>query len=482
MTSVIRGCNPRNFPLFFEIDKHGKTGGFYSLLADDLLTHVRRLVNATLEVRSENDGIGNIIDAPSGMYDGCIGRLQRNQSDVMTQLANYAHPADHLNQGLVFIDSVIQFISTYNTRSEQESNVVQVESMFNSFNVHVWLLCLLTMFVGSTILSLRQQLMQDSMCTKLTFKPSCRPVYEVITHMTATGSITITGPSVSPLNISLSLFARVVLIYLCSLIKTELVALRPPDTFRSYQDLLDKNVSVAFLKGWDQFLAFKTAPADSLEGKLWNLTVQRYPKMNFMFQVDSGFIWAVKLILLRKMAVVTDSVVGQAFMRNLCKLFTQESLFNMGRSLFGLHDLRVKSIFPLYAQDKSAEDVMKGVLFSQSFKGPAFLQLRSGLNSFLERGLVLKAANALGAIDATQSILQGQEHSQSSGLVDACSRNILYEPTIKIESVGARNIRNLVIIIGLLNLSALYCFAYEMRLVSRLRHGSSSSHRISVKR
>ena len=476
MSSVIRGCNPRNFPLFFEIDSHGKTGGFYSSLVDDLLDHVHKMVNSTLEARSENDGIGNMIDEKTGMYDGCIGRLQRNDSDVMTQLANYAHPADHLNQGLVFVHSVIQFISTYKTRSAKEVKPVQVESMFNSFNSHVWLLCLVTLLAGSTTLALRHFLLRQASPSTGESDHSDQPVYEVATHMIGYGCVKATGPSANVLSISLSIFTGVVLLYICSFIKTELVALRPPDTLRSYQDLLDKNVSLAFLKGWDTFLAFKSAHPDTMEGKLWNLTVQRYPKMDFMFQVDSGFIWAVRLILQQKMTVVTDSTVGQAFMRNLCKLFTQESIVNIGRSLFGLNHVTVKSIFPLYAQDETAEDVMKGVLFSESFKGFAYVKIRRGLTCFMERGLVLKAAETLKTIDATKSILEGQEQSQTSGLVEECSRNILYEPTIKIESVGFGNIQNLVVITMSLYLLALYCFVYEMSFFSQKQRRTRSSH------
>ena len=112
MTNEIRLCNPSNFKFLIEYDGN-KFTGILAPFVEDLIQAVRRNANVTLRVRSQNDDFGERIGSKGSLYSGCIGLLQKNQSDVMLLPTNYPHEASNVTQGLIMQESALNMINVY---------------------------------------------------------------------------------------------------------------------------------------------------------------------------------------------------------------------------------------------------------------------------------------------------------------------------------------------------------------------------------
>ena len=139
MANIIRLCHPTNLRFVVVFDE-GKFIGQMGQFIQQMLDKMKSNASLTVKVRSDNDGIGEPIEATDGqVYSGCIGLIQRNESDAMLQMVNYPLPAVNLTQGIVMTDSTLQFVNSYDTT--REIKTVQIDSMFDSFALVVWILC-----------------------------------------------------------------------------------------------------------------------------------------------------------------------------------------------------------------------------------------------------------------------------------------------------------------------------------------------------
>ena len=473
----LRFCSARDYPLFLQKGADGRFIGLFAPLANDVIHYIEKRTNDTLEIRSENDGLGGLVNPETGMWDGCIGLIQRNESDMLLQFGDYPHLASYLKQGLVLGDSVITFIAAYT--SINDVTAVQIESFFATFDPSVWLLSLITLLAGYSFLLLGRFLYSRFKTTdddvSLRKQSYRRPLYQVITHFTDYGQLA-DAPCVSNVifNLALSLFPLLVIFHLCSFIKTELDAVRPPQTFRSYRDLINNNVSLAILRGWDYRYNFELAPKGSERRALWDLSLRRYPQMEFMFNIDLETMNIGNELVRGRAALITDSLFVSTFMKELCLFAVQESTSEFVASFTGLTNFTVNSLFPLSGRDVNEKATLKGFIFSEHFAGSAFNNFRSGAVTFFEMGLVEKSLRIIDSADA-HSLLPtvSQKKHQSSGQIEECTHNVLYQPQIIIEAVALVNIRNLLIIVMLLYLISFYVFLCEVNVVFRKKKNQS---------
>lgn len=476
MNPIVRACYPHDFPGFSGVTEPRKFHGMFGALFGTIVGEIERVINGTIEIRARNDGIGKLVNSSSGMYDGCIGRLQRNQSDLMLQLSDYPLPVSHLDQGFVMMDTVIQFIAAYTAPTEEETDAVQIESLFDSFDRYVWLLCLLSviacyscLLLGRCVSSIATQLGEETSEESSEALNYRRPLYQVITHMTAYGEIAAThSASAKILYLTASLFPLLVIFYLCSFIKTELVAVRAPDTLRSYRDLLDKNVSLAFNVGADSKFHFENAPEGSEERQLWDASVKRYPKMDFIIRINLQFEWLFRRLARREIALVLNSAFTRFFVRPLCRMCIQESGRDMIAAAVGLPNLRARTLFPLSAQDPNARSKLKGIIFSGSINRHIHKKLRHAATIFFENGLASRIMEII--LDADVSAAEVDNDIRTRGLIDDCIANALYQPDMKVDAVGLSNFHNLTVILMMLYLIPFYFLICEKSMAKKLNH------------
>ena len=159
MQSELRICSAGDLPHTIVYESSKK---FTSLSGYHVSEFCRDLIhglNAAYSIHSKNEGVGMSVDSSTDTDSGCLGRLQKNESDMMVRRITYPQETANLIQGAVVVDSVIQVISVYETK--ENTTTAQMISSFASFDLTVWSLCVLTLIGGYLILSISKKMFLD---------------------------------------------------------------------------------------------------------------------------------------------------------------------------------------------------------------------------------------------------------------------------------------------------------------------------------
>ena len=84
---------PINFPLLLEASGK-KVSGVFSQYVTPYFDMIEKAFNATVNFQKDHPGLGDRI-GDSNSYDGCLGKLQRGETDFVGQAVDY--PLDIVN-------------------------------------------------------------------------------------------------------------------------------------------------------------------------------------------------------------------------------------------------------------------------------------------------------------------------------------------------------------------------------------------------
>lgn len=506
MTSAARACLALTHlgSIEFEDDKFA---GPHGAMMNEVIEQVTKKSNFTIDIRAKNDGVGEL-DPATGEYDGCIGRLQRNESDVLFQLSDYPLNATGVTQGDAGFDATFQYLTFYYPRKSNEVSSTPVESCFKSFDETVWSVCLATLFIlylliitrSRTVRKLRLNIcrtkwefsrqllarmsrshssstladdlrirLANSKPTELKESEGRRKINEyymskLLTHATRFGSLDEPrGTFKKIIFLVCSFYSLLVVHYFGSLINTELVTVEPPDIYRSYQDLIDNKVAVAFLKGIKTELFFESGPK---EKKLWDFSLEKYGRSvieTTMADIQTT-IFAARQILFRKMVFITDSIYMPMSLRECCHGLIDEGRKSRFAPIFSIDKTEeAYNAIPIWSQDESAKPVMKSLLFSDAFRGHPYEHTRKVLRTFFELGLTLEFIERM----QNQEMLPqlgfdvGETKSQTYDEIRLCRERILRIPDIDVNAVTFGNFQHFFLFVLLLLFIALLLLGME---------------------
>lgn len=470
-TNLIRACLPLNINFALEYQGN-KFKGTMTENLNSLVDYIEHGGKVALSIRAKDDGIGEK-DELTGQFGGCMGRLQRNESDLLFQLVDYPLNATEIDQGDISHESALHFISVYYPHREKER--VHIESCFFSFDLSVWILCLLTALFLFLLLVVRRKMLQSAaknigLAGQLLAKIRRGKRHEnnitwrqlvlrmrrkrkkkyfltnVLAHMTRSGSPEYPRSFFKKLVFTLcSLFSLVVVHYFCSYIKTELVTIEPPEIYRTYQDLIENKVAVGFTEGFSDYLSFKFAPPGSQEKILWDFSVRKYGK-SILMSANDAINLKKKLFTMtdRKMVLIFGSSLLPQVMKETCKIVCDEKRKVQVKNM--LH-MMTESIyfFPFAAKDPSAKSVLKGLVYSSNFKGPARGQLRKRLRAYFETGLASKVISAVFGTFLDENLGPGKLDGRAYDTIFKCTDGIILTPEFHVSAVALGNISDFVL-------------------------------------
>lgn len=488
MSHEIRACSPQDIRLAATL-KGNKFLGLFATPLNGLIDYIQAGNNLTLHFESKNAGIGEF-NNETGMYDGCIGRLQRNQSDLIFSLLDYPINAENINQGDIGYSQAIQLFGLYYPRTEGELSSVRVESCFKSFSHEVWFLCVSTALIVYLFLQIRRNMYLDferefrhilSSKKKRSKKRSLlrenRPVdisfVNMIAHMTRFGSIEDTdGRFIKIIYITLSFFSLLVIHYFCSFIKTELVTVPAPETYESYQDLIDNDVSLFFVEGFDHYKEFKFAPEKSAEKILWDRSIRNKSEEDVVLSTELNneemLDEYAKLFVTRKLMPVIDSYLVAIIRTVYCQVAFDKAKEKMARERFkkAFADDKLPSPYPKILQDEGIKISIKGAVYSSFFKGEAFSIIRFRLKSIFETGIGLKTISLIiennvlkdSPLAATTTKIAPEDYYE----IRLCKEGTIKQPDIHLSGIKFANIKYFVgLMVFFLTISFL-CLLLEM--------------------
>lgn len=283
---LFRLCHPHSYKQVYEYDVTTKSfKGAIGEVTTEALDFMYRgmnmiLKNVTFEVQADF-GVG-VLDEKTHKWDGCMGRLQENQSDITMQMFKYPMDVDRLKQGLIAYETTLVIGGMY--QPIRVGHLAQTLESFLSFDIHVWLLCLL--FVCMVYMTIRLRINLASRLRRSRSLKRQYPLYFTLTHCARYGVMSSRGLNQKFLFLTTSIFSIVIIHYFCSMIKTQLVVIPEPSVYYSYDDVIRRNATPFFIKGmaYDQFFKSKNAPPE--RKKLWTYATETFGLENLYVEID----------------------------------------------------------------------------------------------------------------------------------------------------------------------------------------------------
>lgn len=348
--SILRICYP-----VIENFLGRENGRFYGLLtpfAQDFMNLARDLNHTYVEA----DSFGSLVDQVSQTYDGCIGSMQRNESDVAIMWNTLPILGPNLRPSVVSGADQAIIVSTYIRDQESMSSadngtsVAGVLDMYDSVEVSVWLLigvvfaiCVLFMRISVTVARVTAITFRDRLRLRLFRRPFEKLLAVgmacALNQHSSCRSHLFRIPHVLVFYCLLTLFGFLLLFYLSSLVKTELVSHKRPTTVDNYEDILLLGVRPIWLRNLGDHTEFEFAPKDSMEHRIWT-RAQEMGMNESLLSLAKGMD-AVKEMASRiadmEAVLITSEIVASVAAPNVCS-FSRSFDFKTYASTYNRND------------------------------------------------------------------------------------------------------------------------------------------------
>ena len=259
-------CWPKVDETILSFQENKVTGFAAEFVEEALEISKTQFVNISV-VWSEK--YGDIVDQKEQRYDGCIGELQNNRSDIVTFPTSFPLMAPNITNGVVFMSTKTTIVSAYsNTFENLKTDVMQC---FAAFDISLWLLVVLSVVILVTLqlLTIRVRVRRRS---------KKEPVLSYLqTVLTAAVLKQFSGFTVRSSRFSVRLMLALTIVFLflthfffASMIKTEMVVMKSPETISNYEEVLEQeNCKPVWIKSISSHYEFADADPNSHAGKIW---------------------------------------------------------------------------------------------------------------------------------------------------------------------------------------------------------------------
>ena len=230
--------------------------------------------------------MGDMVDKERELYDGCLGRLQNNQSDTLMPMMDFPILGPGMTQTFPIWWQKTMIVSTYDSRISQQGT--DVMDAFHSFAPHLWALTAITfacfLVMIPIVLLLDQSVTHLKQMKRLpNLRRSIRPLVSQtwtmvlgnVIHQNSSYHVRSEKLHFRCQLLLLVVYAFLISFYFTSMIKTEMVVHKRPDTMSSYQDILDRpHVRPYWFRALRDHIDFEQADPLSPEGRVWQRASQ----------------------------------------------------------------------------------------------------------------------------------------------------------------------------------------------------------------
>lgn len=452
--SKIRVCNALAFKFFFDLKKKGASGVF-GWHYNDLIAKLALVHNLTIELNSHG----------SGRYRDCLKTLQRNDSDVITMFTRYPLEMENITQESIVTSVKSQFLSVYFTK-DQHALQNLITSSFSSFPWIFWLFIVLAIISMWLILRFNNEdenyqmkeykIMKNDKEFKINLPHKVKKggyFYQVIVHMTRHGTIRNSIGFINKLAFILaSFFAILVLNFVSSSIKNQLVIVEEPRILKTYRDLLNYNAYIFYPGGMGYFHPFAYSHNGTIEHELFEFSSNRYgPGTLNQVRVgkDERIVKQNFYRMMNQQAVlILDSITGKGILKSSCSLFYNKWIVE---PLFKIKVNTTKRALYL-SQDPNSGESMKAFVFSSFFaKSRIYPVIKNALTVCAEHGLLIRIFKKISRTNFAYDILKmtanvSKRPMANKKLISACSRGKIITRGHEIHILTLQNIDSLLII------------------------------------
>lgn len=471
----LRLCHHKNFPGILHFTEEKGFSGSVGPRLQEAIEILKYYGNATIEF-AINQGIG-VKNEQTGKFDGCLGRLQNNQSDIVTMLSPYPMNVSNLSQGMIFYDTNLVIGGMYGEANITASG--QILDSFKSFTTFVWITCILLCFIISCVAWLRSKIIRR----RRVRGENCI-LYHTVSHCTRQGELSSTGLTSKIIYSTASIYSLLILHYFSSYIKTELVTIEEPQVFYTYRDIIERKAVPIFPRGlaYDDFFKGKEATKERKE--VWSYA-KKFGEENLYIEMNPVNIFAVALVTLEKRAVMimestmmpilpnsgcpfaaTDQYMLSRFSRETAN---PETIQTMSRA-FELTSTEEKAVldftrrFPstvdklprfLFhtSRDPSEESFIRGMVVNEHLPGQVKRSLFHLARKIFETGFVhrtirvLSETDIIGSHPAVATLGLDKKFSSKMKHEHECKSETIIKPEVEYHSLTFDNMMSLMIVI-----------------------------------
>jgi len=238
----------------------------YSIVKDFNITRLIRHMH-----KKDNKTVDEIQDA-----------LQNNECDV--GLLHYNTPIllENITQGPVVYESKLTMTSAYKSDHLTGISGDALDSLSNFSHLVFVIIFAFSLIIGLAIYlneSLKLSFinifwLRPQRKKRLRKSKKSKRIIDIVLLMLVLFFKIDLFPSIKRLRMKIlwccfTAFGFYVSFYYSSMIKTEAVTVKTPKVAMTYQDIIDMNLDIMFDLHLNSYLAFKSAPSNSLKGKIW---------------------------------------------------------------------------------------------------------------------------------------------------------------------------------------------------------------------
>ena len=439
------------FRQIIELTNDGKVDGFVAPILIPLLEDITTLFpNTTI---SPSDKLGNM-NQHTMMFDGCLGRLQRNESDFQIPFIPFPIVAPGLQQGFMALTSTTTICSAYNrTATTSKTDVMDA---FQSFSRPLWSLTAFTTTVITLVVFLvfRHGLLRGRK-SKATNEHRTRKAKLAKLSMDRAAQVLIGNlfkqhssykhnnrkQSAKTVLFVFALFSVMIVVHFASMIKTEMVVQKRPQTISSYKEILQTlDVKPLWARQLNDHWDFMHADPMSEEGQIW-LRARKKGLDSCFIETDADIKREFPSVLTRQAVWFGPSYLLRPLTTNICA-------FMRAAGQFDSYNVWTNS-------DPSASEKLNGMLLSSAMHANDVRKFNRFLQALFEHNIILQSIRKL------EFSYVPDIGSQS---VHDCLANRIIYPDYELTSVNTQHYDRLFLISGCsLLLSALFLFIEHMR-------------------
>ena len=213
------------------------------------------------------------------IIDECLQSIERNESDVSIMPFTMPIMMSNIKTGPVFFSNKIVIFSTYKVEKDDPNS--HILDTFDAFGLDAVALIVNFCVILAALISFTYILERKGIRPRFTingrrFNLRFIPWFMFSFFVNQTpffpGNITALK---GLLTCCLLTFSYFVTFFYSSMIKTDMVTVKPPRVIATYQDVLDDPEIKPYIQHlFDEYTSFKEAPKGSLKGKIWEKIVK----------------------------------------------------------------------------------------------------------------------------------------------------------------------------------------------------------------
>ena len=445
----------------------------------NLMLEQLRGINYTVVHES---AMGTMTDEKTQQYDGCIGSLQKNETDFIGTVGLLTVPVVGPNLTHTVVDGFekMGILSAYNRANVTDGSRTQVLDMVFSFSRGLWILLAFSYMVLVLLLHASSDVRGDKRHTKYISRfwkrnrvlllekherqksasHSSKSAWTVVAcilkqHSSCSSCHVKFGP-IRILYTLITLLSFFTGYYLMSMIKTDMLVVKPPITITTYDEVIESGRRPLWCTLLTEKSEFEHAATGSKEKRIWDIAVAKGLSESFVQStMDSVFFHAFDFARLKEV-VFFNRQMGSKFVPHAgCAYSRTKSILT--------------SVNVLYRHDPSAAETLKGNIDNHLVSSQVSKKRNKRIQWTFEAGLLDITFNRFTDISFYVSLAEAERSFRS---IDDCSSNVVTIPYPELGPVHFYHFLSLSILILIA-----FLFSFIIRLTENpIIHESLSAY------